>query len=242
MAADSCYELLTGDADQTTLTPDNCPTLLGFFRTTVSRNHFWVSSDPEAVFTVHYEGIDKPLAECVIGEHSCDFYIGADAANVVVAAPTPTPTMAPTTSGEAAEPNVRLMYNKDIFLLINISEDPIDISQLVFKQELPTGSERTFMAAEWDDQSNILGNTTNLEPNNCYELVTSEGTWVRPLRSDCETFLGWFRSYIVERFFWVSTQADAVFTVQRQGDVTPLAVCPINAAECRFYLPPMESG
>jgi serine/threonine protein kinase len=242
MTAGSCYELLTGDADRFTLTPDICPALLGFFRTTVSRNHFWVSSDPGAVFTVHYEGIDEPLAECAIEEHSCDFYIGADAASVVVAAPTPTPTMIPTASGETVpEPNVRLMYDKDNFLLINISDVPIDISQLVFKQELPTGAERTFMAAEWDDQSSILGGTTDLEPDNCYELVTSEGTWVRPLRSDCGTFLGWFRSYIVERFFWVSIRSDAVFTVQRQGDVTPLAVCPISAAECRFYLPPVES-
>jgi serine/threonine protein kinase len=239
MAPASCYELLTGDADQLAPSANQCSALLGFFRTTVTRNHFWVSNDPEAVFTVHYEGIDGPLAECVIGEHSCDFYVGADAANVVVVAPTPTPTMIPTASNETApEPNVRLMYNKDNFLLINISSDPMDISQLVFKQELPTGAERTFMAAEWDDQPNILGDTTNLEPDNCYELVTSEGTWVRPLRSDCETFLGWFRSYIVERFFWVSTRADAVFTVQRQGDPAPLAMCPISAGECRFYLPP----
>jgi serine/threonine protein kinase len=238
MAPASCYELLTGDADQLAPSANQCSSLLGFYRTTVTRNHFWVSNDPEAVFTVHYEGIDKPLAECVVGEHSCDFYIGADAANVVVAAATPTPTMVPTASGETApEPNVRLMYNKDNFLLINISSDPIDISQLVFKQEMPTGAERTFMAAEWDDQPNILGDTTNLEPNNCYELVTSEGTWVRPLRTNCETFLGWFRSYIVERFFWVSTQPNAIFTVQRQGDSAPLAMCTISAGECQFYLP-----
>ncbi len=241
MAADSCYQLLTGDADQVTPAFNDCPALLGFFRTTVSRNHFWVSSDSQAVFTVHYEGIDKPLAECVIGEQSCDFYVGADAASVVVAAPTSTPTVAPTTSGETApEPNVRLMYDKDNFLLINISEEPIDVSQLVFKQELPTGSERTFMAAEWDEQASILGDTSNLQPDSCYELVTSEGTWVRPVRSDCETFMGWFRSYIVERFFWVSTQSDAVFTVQRQGDLAPMAVCTISEAECQFYLPPVE--
>jgi hypothetical protein len=70
--------------------------------------------------------------------------------------------------------------------------------------------------------------------------VTSEGTWVRPLRSNCETFLGWFRSYIVERFFWVSSQSGAVFTVQVQGDPAPLAVCAISAGECQFYLPPAE--
>jgi serine/threonine protein kinase len=239
MTADSCYQLLTGEANR--LVPDSeiCPFFLGYFRTSLSRNYFWVSSDPDAAFVVRYEGLSQPLAECKIAAGECDFYAGSDAGQVTVAAPTLKPTAKPTETGEPAQqPNIRLVYNKDNFILINVSREVIDISQLVFKQELPTGSERTFLATEWDESTSLIGDTTSLRPGGCYELVTSEGTWVRPDQDDCTAFLGWFRSNIPERFFWISNRTGAVFTVQVPGDPAPLAVCETNAGECRFYLPP----
>jgi serine/threonine protein kinase len=238
MAKNSCYQLLTGEANR--IVPDTkiCPFFLGYFRTSVSRNHFWVSSDPGAVFAVRFEGLGQPLAECEIAAGECEFYAGPDASQVAEAPPTLTPTSEPTeTSEPVQQPNIRLIYNKDNFILINVSRKVIDISQLVFKQELTTGSERTFLAAEWDESAVLVGNTTSLRPGGCYELVTSEGTWVKPNQEDCAAFLGWFRSNIPERFFWISNQAGAVFKVQVPGDPAPLAVCEIDAGECRFYLP-----
>jgi hypothetical protein len=238
MTSEGCYQLLTGDADQ--FVPENavCSFFLGYFRTTVARNHFWISDEPGATFTVRYTEIEEPLGECAIAAGQCDFYVGPDAGEVVVAAPTVTPTME---AGEVTEePDIRLLYNRDNFMLVNISEEAVDISQLVFKQELSTGSERTFLAAEWDESSSLVGETTSLRAGGCYELVSSEGTWVKPTPDQCESFLGWFRSNIVERYFWISSRSDAVFMVQVVGDPTPLAVCEISAGECSFDLPPAE--
>jgi serine/threonine protein kinase len=151
--------------------------------------------------------------------------------------PTDTPTVEPTA---AQEPNVRLMYNRDNFVLINISSKTIDISALVFKQDLPSGAERTFLAAEWDEPPGLVGETNALRPGGCYELVTSEGSWVRPSSADCAAFLGWFRSNVSDRYFWLSNRTDATFTVQLSGSDTPLATCTTSPGECSFYLPPAE--
>jgi serine/threonine protein kinase/cytoskeletal protein RodZ len=142
-----------------------------------------------------------------------------------------TPVESPT--GVENRPNIRLLYDNGEFLLVNISGQALDISQLTFEQELPDGTVRTFEAQTWNQVSVVV---SNMPSNGCYQLVTSEADRITPTRDQCQRFLGWFRSNSDERYFWVSGRPEAEFTV-RGADGAVLATCAIQAGECRFYMP-----
>jgi serine/threonine protein kinase len=231
MAADSCYQFLTSSAEEAEPDRQQCPFFLGFFRSSLSRRYFWIADEPGATFTVRLDSSDTPLAVCEIDAGECDFYAGPEGASAPTVTPTPGPTL------PSGEPNIRLIYDRSVFVLINISDETLDVSQLVLERELRAGSMRVFLTAEWDEQRGVLGETSALEPGGCYELVTSQGSWIKPPETDCPMFLGWFRSNLAERYFWVSSEPGASFVVRFSDNFTPLATCEIDAGECRFYLP-----
>jgi serine/threonine protein kinase len=149
----------------------------------------------------------------------------------------PTPTLTRTLQAtQVQESNLTLIYDKDQFLLINTSDATLDVSQLVFEQELPDGSIRAFEANEWD-RSDIRVPPTEMTARGCYQLVTAEGTQTVPDDTLCAHFLGWFSTGIERRYFWIADTPGASFIVRLAGGTAPLATCSVDAGECEAYLP-----
>jgi hypothetical protein len=136
----------------------------------------------------------------------------------------------------AGEDNLRLIYDKEQFLLINTSDAPLDVSQLVFEQELTDGSVRTFEAKEWE-RAGIVVPPTAMTAQGCYQLVTAQGTQAVPADDICPHFLGWYSTGIESRYFWIANDSGASFVVRRASDTAPLATCSVDAGECEVYLP-----
>jgi serine/threonine protein kinase len=136
--------------------------------------------------------------------------------------PTPTPT-----------PNLRAIYDQNQFVLINISSETLNIRNLVFEQQAQDGTLRSFGADSWS----VGSNPSAMPPGGCFQLVTSPATQIRPSTSDCPIFLGWFRADNVNRYFWISTQPGANFTVRAANRANPLATCAVAAEECLFAVP-----
>ncbi len=146
-------------------------------------------------------------------------------------APTRTPLLSSAAGAEGA--NVALFYEPDVFLLVNISDEPINVSELVFEQAAAGGEARTFSAIEWDRY--ISGSTAYLEVNSCLQLLTANAPRPAPDDERCPRLAGYFRSTVERRYFWRSDQPEASFIV-RLGDTT-LATCSIAAGECGITLP-----
>jgi hypothetical protein len=162
---------------------------------------------------------------------------------ILTSTPTPVLTSTPaptrTATAEAApvgEYNLRLIYDKEQFLLINISDAPLDVSQLVFEQELTDSSVRTFEAKEWE-RTGIVVPPTAMTAQGCYQLVTAEGTQAIPADDICPHFLGWYSTGVESRYFWIANNRGASFVVRRTSDTAPLATCSVDAGECEVHLP-----
>ena len=262
MGADGCYQIMTSDATQRTPPASVCPRLLGFFRSNLDRRYFWVASQPGAAFTVRYADGDAPLAICPVEAGECAIALGGAevaAASTPVETPlaaTDTPAPAPTgrpsatstvppsatatshatttpslTPTEALPPSIRLVYDDQSFLLVNVSGQPLDISDLVFVQTLAGGEQRSFEASTWRD-------TQRMQSGGCYQLLSTGAPQIAPPDSVCERFLGWYRTTLTERYFWMADGAGATFAVRAADDPAPLTSCAIEAGECAFYLPP----
>jgi serine/threonine protein kinase len=153
--------------------------------------------------------------------------------------PSDTPTRRPpvTVPPFDGEPNLNLIYNNSEFLLVNVSQDTLDVSRLVFEQELSDGRVRTFGVNLWNRRS-ITEKPVEMGAGGCYQLVTADATQATPSRRICPRFLGWYRSYDVNRYFWVPDQPGAVFHVRLTDDDTVLAICAIEAGICPLYYNP----
>lgn len=151
---------------------------------------------------------------------------------------TPATTLGATvvTATPKPEPNLRLVYDTDAALLINESGTRLDVSQLVFEQVRDDGSTRRWLAADWD-RVDMLVSPEEMSAGGCYQLVKYSGTQITPRRSVCTPFLGWFRSALASRYFWLADEPGATFSVRLLNGTEPLAVCQIDTGECAFYLP-----
>ncbi len=235
-----CYQLLTANATQMPPSVQVCPQFLGYFRSTVTRRYFWLSDEPGAVFTVRYTSSDTLLATCPIDAGECAFYLGPAAAPVATPAPTPTPASPSPAASEtpvATTPgDLRMLYGTDSFLIVNMSNRVLDLSQLMFEQELPDSAMRRFDAQEWD-RPGVLSPPSEMSAGGCYELVTGDGTQTTPSHDICTRFLGWFRTGVSGRYFWLSDQPGAVFTVRNAATDTVIGTCPIDTGTCVVSLP-----
>lgn len=147
---------------------------------------------------------------------------------------TPSRPPANAAAPDASAPNVRLIYGPDVFVLLNVAGQPLDVSDLVFEQTAAGGITRHFEAAEWDRY--ISGSSAYLEAESCLQLITADAPRPAPDDETCPRLAGYYRSTVEERYFWRSDEPDASFTV-RLGEVT-LATCAVAAGECSVTLPP----
>ncbi|HML21576.1 MAG TPA: protein kinase [Aggregatilinea sp.] len=149
------------------------------------------------------------------------------------ASPSLTPTRA-LPAGTVSDPALQLVYDEDELLLVNISGQPQDISQLVFTQTVNDGTVYNFQANLWRASS---ANLISMPNGSCYQVVRAEVTRAEPDSSLCPRFLGWYQPGMELRYFWIAEQPNASFIVHYAGDDTPLATCDIAAGECFVALP-----
>jgi hypothetical protein len=112
----------------------------------------------------------------------------------------------------------------------------MDVSGLIFEQVLPNGDVRQFEASDWD-RTGFMEPPDRMTAGGCFQLVTAEGEQTVPDDQDCFPSLGWFRTGVTQRYFWVSDRPGATFTVLTQDSDTPLGVCEIDTGECWITLP-----
>ena len=157
------------------------------------------------------------------------------------------PTAAGTEAGAAAgtaaeEANIRLLYadegdGEGYFLLINTSNKRLDVSPLVFEQQLADGTTLRYEARLWK-RDDIIADPAAMPGHSCFQLVTVNGTNWRIGTSDCPYFLGYYRTTFRSRYFWLSDDPEATFTVSVPGMSQPLATCPVGTNECAFVYDP----
>lgn len=146
---------------------------------------------------------------------------------------TPPPSRTPVAVSESSTPDapdIRLIYGPDAFILLNLTDEPVDVSDLVFEQ---TGSGRYFEGAEWEGF--VSGSPAFLEADNCLQLIPGNAPEPEADEETCPRMAGYFQTSVARRYFWRSEDANASFTV-RLGEMT-LATCSIAAGECTFSLP-----
>lgn len=225
LAAGGCLQLITNNGTPEIAITAPCAPFLGFYRTFDAQRYFWLSAQPDAVFSVRRNDTGVVLATCEIAAGECTFALSTTPSTVSTGpSPTDTPASEP--------PNMRLIYNAGSFVMINTSEETLDASRLRF--ERPGDPVRYFDAAEWDAQR--IGDTTALEAQACLQLAWAEVDYQQPSTDDCPRFMGWFSTSARRRYFWQVDRLDASFIV-KNGD-TVLATCEAATGECTFYLPP----
>jgi hypothetical protein len=231
MRPGGCFQLVTGDASQLDPAESVCPEFLGFFQTSVSQRYFWISNRPGAVFTVRNTANTRLFATCEISAGQCEF--NTNDAQPIVPTPVPLPpTPMPTT---AVPGQLRLRYDRDAFMVINVAGKMLDITGLTFEQELPNGEIRSFDSGLWV-RPDIETPPNRLVSGGCYQVVRADGTQTNPANDLCYPFLGYFRTGVESRYFWIANRTGAVFTVRRASNGALLATCEIDAGECYVSL------
>ena len=186
---------------------------------------------PTAGATASDTATDEPATEAT-DEAPSDTPTGDETATATDTV-TPLPTRTAIVAGEDGTPDppdVRLIYEPDGFILLNVTGEPIDVSDLVFEQ---SGTTRYFEGSEWEGF--VSGSPAYLEADNCLQLVPNSVTRPEPDEDTCPRLAGYYQTSVSRRYFWRSDDADASFTV-RLGETT-LATCSIAAGECSFSLP-----
>jgi serine/threonine protein kinase len=244
MRAGGCYQLVTRTATQTQPDRALCPEFLGFVRLDNDLRYFWEAGSEDATFTVRLVGAVSPLAVCAIAAGECGVYLEAAPASptppsaatpLLAPSPSPAATAMPSPTSTPLAPDIRLLYDGAQVLAVNVSGEEQDISGLVFEQLLSDGTVLRFEAQQWDRPDAILPPAQMLA-GGCYQLVTAEGERTLPDGAGCERLLGWLRTGIPSRYFWLADDPGAVFTVRRADVTGPLATCAVAAGECAFSL------
>ncbi|NDJ77240.1 MAG: serine/threonine protein kinase [Chloroflexi bacterium] len=152
----------------------------------------------------------------------------------------PTPTLPPTPT---PEPNVRLYYDiEGEFLLVNISDEPLDVSRLAFVQAVPDGPERRWDRDSWFELTNppppdALANLARLDPDRCMQILA--GSAFQPLdQGRCGRVVIFGSSVRGDYHFWIADRPGATsFDVRDAESNEVYHTCRISDGICEFYLP-----
>ena len=149
------------------------------------------------------------------------------------ATPQPAAPLSPSAT-VVTNPTLRLLYDAEQFLLVNVSGETQNIGGLVFVQQRPDGTTRTFEPTLWEEGS---ASPFAMPNGGCYQIITAETPQTDPDDSVCPRFLGWYQPGLTARYFWIATQPGATFSVGVRGEDETLATCEIAAGECLVVLP-----
>ena len=159
-------------------------------------------------------------------------------------ATTPTSEASPTAEApsEAALPaltseqgQVRLVYDEQTLVLVNISDEEVDVNNLDFVQQTADGRTLRFQSSRLAGGSR---SPAELPPGDCFQLWTfDDGLVEQP--DYCDVRHAW-RQVGFTREFWISDLPEATFEVRRGEDV--LAECRISAGECLIDVLRAESS
>jgi serine/threonine protein kinase len=162
--------------------------------------------------------------------------------------PSPSRTLQPTTAAPTARPSVAetavpewttvalpppsdgtvvLSYGSDMLILLNNSEQFVDVSGLSFVQTPANGSTLEFDSRFWEGGSRP---TDALPPGGCFQVQRNDIALIAA-PAICAERHAWSRVSF-PRWFWLSAAPGATFEVRRGQTV--LAVCPIDAGICVF--------
>jgi serine/threonine protein kinase len=149
-------------------------------------------------------------------------------------APTRTPTATPKeeTTPEVTEvvavdsnAQLRLIYDDRTLVVLNQSDEPIDLTNMSFLQTTATGSRLQLFTSVWGDGTAQL---YALPPGDCFQVWRNDQTTL-PVPEECDTRHAWI-AVSSQRWFWLSDIEQATFNVLRGSDV--LAECRVTAGEC----------
>ncbi|MCK6579886.1 MAG: protein kinase [Anaerolineae bacterium] len=146
------------------------------------------------------------------------------------AAPTDPPTVEPTPgpvslSGGSIlnlDTALVLVYDEDALVLFNRSDQPVDVTGLVFEQRTATAT-LSFAATTW--QTRLL---SRLPAGDCL-MLWRNGIRELPAPPYCQERQAWF-AVGTPRRFWLSSDSSATFDVYRFGEKA--ATCPVNRGDC----------
>lgn len=146
------------------------------------------------------------------------------AEETAVVTPTPSEIDAP----------VLFIYDDQGFTLWNRSEEPVDVSGLVFAQIVEDGIDLTYPSNRW-----AVNNAPPyaLPASECLQVWTFNDNTI-PTPDSCLSRLAW-RQVAPSREFWRAEYGATAFEVRRGTNV--LVVCEISAGECAFNPKAAES-
>lgn len=145
--------------------------------------------------------------------------------------PAPTPTAIPPSL------DLRLYYNEVSFVVVNVSGTTLDIHALVFERYQPDGT-RHYLDASTFDRTGTLAPTTAMTAEGCFQLQTIMAPVMPPPEAWCPHLLGYFRTGVERRYFWLAEGGTAgeTFVVRMKGDEAILATCDLAAGVCEVVL------
>ena len=132
--------------------------------------------------------------------------------------------------------DVLLLYDEQSFLLINLTDQPIDVEALSFRREDPdTGEMLTFSASDWENE---IAPPSALPGGQCFQVWRMDLN-VAPQemaynRDYCNVRAAWrITSHV--HWFWLNDTPGATFDVILGSET--LATCESAAGRCEITLP-----
>lgn len=140
-------------------------------------------------------------------------------------APTSTPEPVPQLAVSTAPPNVRLVYDNNSLVLVNISAGSVNIQDVSL-----VGPGVTFPVTRWQTQW-FTGSLSALTAGSCLQIYSWLETTQPPAPANCRSV----RSVLTispEQFFWT----EGAFEVRLYESA--LGLCAFNGQQCEFAVPP----
>ncbi len=141
--------------------------------------------------------------------------------------------------------NLQIVYNPSAVAVVNISTEPLRLTNLAFERVSDQGIVTAkFSANKWDQVN--LSSLETLPSGGCYQLLWSEADDLKLSTEEspamppiCELSQGWLVALEEDWLFWTPEGVGSVFRVVQNGRL--IHTCRIAEGRCRFHLPQTEA-